>query len=187
MKKREFVLPIENCPICGAKGTFQIVGRIEDIPYFGETMETLVVCSRCDFKHSDVMHLEQREPMRHEFQISSVEDMKVRVVRSSTGTIKVPELGVTIRSSSGSQGYISNVEGVLNRIKDAINSAMVGANPAKRRVAERKLKALETIVQGRKRAKLIVMDSSGYSAIVDERAKKRKLTKKELAKIETLT
>jgi len=186
MKKREFVLPAENCPICGEKGTFKVIGRVEDIPYFGETMETLVTCSSCNFKHSDVMHLGQNEPMRYEFQTSSEEDMKVRVVRSSTGTIKVPALGVTIRPSSGSQGYISNVEGILNRIEDAINSAMIGANPAKRRLARRKLKVLENIKQGRKRTKIILMDPLGLSAIFDERVKKRRLTKKELAKLETL-
>lgn len=185
MKKREFVLPIEICPMCGAKGTFQLVGRVDDIPYFGETMETLVTCSSCKFKHSDVMHVGEREPMRHELRISSEEDMSARVVRSSTGTMKVPELGVTIRPSSGSQGYISNVEGVLNRIRDVISSAMASASPAKRRVAKRKLRALENIVQGRKRARLIVMDPFGHSAIVGERAKKRRLSKKEIAALKS--
>ncbi|MFH1821062.1 MAG: ZPR1 zinc finger domain-containing protein [Methanobacteriota archaeon] len=187
MKKREFVLPVEVCPICGAKGTFKVIGRLDDIPYFGETMETLVNCSSCNFKHADVTHLGQREAVRHEFQISSEEDMKVRVVRSSTGTIKVPELGVTIRPGSGSQGYITNIEGVLNRIRDAIGSAKEGASPAKRRTAKRKLKMLEDVVQGRKRAKMIVMDPHGYSAIIDGRTKKRKLTRKEIKALEDLT
>ncbi len=187
MKKREFVLPVEICPICGAKGTFQVTGRIDDIPYFGETMETLVACSSCSFKHSDVTHLGEREPVRHEFRISSDKDMTVRVIRSSTGAVKIPELGVTIRPSSGSQGYITNVEGMLNRIRDVLSSAAKGASPAKRRVAERKLAKLEEIVQGRKPARLILMDPLGHSAVVDERSKKRKLTKKELAALETLT
>lgn len=184
MKKREFVLPAETCPICGANGTFQFIGRIDDIPYFGETMESLVTCSSCNFKHSDVTHLGQREAVRYEFQASSEEDMKVRVVRSSTGTIKVPELGVTVRPCSGSQGYITNVEGVLNRIKDAISSATEGASPARRRVAERKLGNLDDIINGRKRARLIIMDPFGYSAIIDERSKKRKLTKREIEALE---
>ncbi len=184
MKKREFVLPVEICPICGAKGTFLVTGRIDDIPYFGETMETLVACSSCNFKHSDVTHLGQREAIRHEFKISSEEDMSVRVVRSSTGTIEIPELGVTIRPSSGSEGYITNVEGVLNRIRDVIISAKGGASPSKRRAAERKLWALEEVIRGRKRAKIIIMDPFGHSAIIDERTKKRKLTKNE---IEALT
>lgn len=187
MKKREFVLPVEVCPICGAKNTFQVTGRIDDIPYFGETMETLVACSSCNFKHSDVTHLGEREPMRYEFTISSEEDMTVRVVRSSTGAVKIPELGVTIRPSSGSQGYITNVEGILNRVRDVLSSAAKFADPARRRVAERRLAKLGEIVQGRKQARLILMDPFGHSAVVDERSKKRKLTKREIAALEDLT
>jgi len=180
MKKREFILPVDVCPICGAKGTFQVTGRIDDIPYFGETMETLVTCSGCNFKHSDVAHLGEREPVRHEFRISSEKDITVRVVRSSTGTVKIPELGVVIKPSSGSQGYITNVEGILNRIRDVLSSAAKDSSPAKRLVAERKLAKIEDIIQGRTQARLILIDPLGHSAVIDERSKKRKATKKEL-------
>jgi len=180
MTKREFVLPIEICPICGARGTFQVFGRIDDIPYFGETMETLVTCSHCNFKHSEVTHLGQHEAARYEFQISSDEDMMVRVVRSSTGMIKIPELGVTITPGAGSQGYITNVEGVLNRVKDVLSYVAETAPPAKRKAAQRRLRKIEEIIQGRARARIILMDPFGHSAIVDQRAKKRKLTKREI-------
>ncbi len=150
-------------------------------------METLVLCSGCMFKHSDVLHLRQREPSRHEYKISSSGDMNVRVVKSGTATIKIPELGVTIKPSSGSRGYISNVEGVLNRVKEAIVFAMSDASPARRRVAERKLKTLGAIMHGLKKTNLIVMDPFGHSAIIDKRAKRRKLTKKELAFLEAST
>ncbi len=185
MKKREFVLPVDVCPICGAKGSSQITGRIDDIPYFGETMETLMSCSSCNFKHADVAHMGEREPVRYDFTISAEADMRVRVVRSSTGTVKIPELGVTIRPSSASQGYITNVEGVLNRIRDVMNSAAKCAPPDRRRVAERKLAKLEEIAAGRRKARLILLDPLGHSVIVDKRSKRRKLTKKEIAALET--
>lgn len=183
MRRREFALPIECCPVCGAKGSFQFKGRIDDIPFFGETLETLVTCSRCNFKQSDVLHLGEGKPTRYEFQISSVEDMKVRVVRSSTGVIKVPELGVVVRPGSGGQGYVSNIEGVLGRIKEAMEISMSGAAPLKRRTAERKLRALDAIMRGEKRARLIVMDPFGHSAIIGRRAEKRKLTRMEISEL----
>lgn len=183
MQKGEFLLPIERCPICGAKDSFQIRGKIHHIPYFGETMETLAACSSCKFKHADVMHLGEHEPMRYEFQIASDVDMMVRVVRSSTGTIRVPELGVTVKPSSASEGYVSNVEGVLDRIEGAIRLAIKKVDPVRRRRGVEKLEKLERIRRGEKKARLIVMDPFGHSAIIDERTKKRKLTKKELAKL----
>ncbi|HID60873.1 MAG TPA: ZPR1 zinc finger domain-containing protein [Hadesarchaea archaeon] len=181
MLKREFVLPGGCCPICGAKDAFQVKGKIDNIPYFGETMETLVSCSNCKFKHADVMHLEKQEPMRYEFYISSEKDLMVRVVKSSTGVIKIPELGVTVKPGSWSGGYISNIEGVIDRIEKAIEVAIEKANSIKRRRGETKLKKLEAIRGGKEKAKIIVMDPFGHSAIVDERVKKRELTKKELA------
>jgi zinc finger protein len=44
----------------------------------------------------------------------------VRVIRSSTGVIKIPELEIEISPKSASTGYITNVEGVLLRVKSAI-------------------------------------------------------------------
>jgi zinc finger protein len=181
MQKREFILPLEHCPMCGANGTFQMKCRIDDIPFFGETMETLVTCSRCDFKHSDVIHLEEREPSRYEFQVSSEEDMNVRVVRSSTGIIELPEIGVEVKPGPKAEGYITNIEGILNRIKEAIESAKNDAGPDKSRVADEKLDFLEKMKRGEKKARLILVDPLGHSAIVDERARKRRLTEEEIS------
>lgn len=178
---------MEICPICGAKGTFQVFGRIDDIPYFGETMETLATCSSCNFKHSDVTHLGEHEGTRYDFLIKSEEDMKVRVIRSSTGTIKIPGLGVTISPGPGSQGYITNIEGVLNRVKDVLTSLIESAPAARRKLAEKKLRKIEEITQGRARAKIILMDPFGHSAIIDSRSKKRKLTRKEIEALTSLS
>lgn len=183
MQKREFVLPIARCPICGAKGTFRVKGRIDEIPYFGEMMETSASCESCEFRHADVMCLGERPPLRYEFQISSEEDLKVRVVKSSTGTIKLPELGVTVKSGPASEGYVSNVEGVFNRIEEAIRLAIKKVDALRRRRGETKLKRLDEIRAGKRRARLIIIDPFGYSAIVDERAKKRELTRRELASL----
>jgi len=185
MQEREFTLPVERCPICGATGTFHVTGRISEIPYFGEILSTLVNCTACKFRHADVMCLGERKPVRYEFTISSDKDMMVRVVKSSTGTVKIPQLGVKINPGPASEGYVSNVEGVLNRIETALTLAMREIEPKKRVRAERLLKTLQAIRDGKLKAKLIILDPSGNSTIVDERAKKRGLTRRELATLKT--
>jgi len=180
MQKREFLLPIERCPICGAKDTFQVKGRIDYIPYFGEIMETFANCTSCEFRHADVVCLGERPPLRYEFQITSEEDLKVRVVKSSTGTIKLPELGVTVEPGPASEGYVSNVEGVLNRVEGAIKLAIKNTDATKRRRGQAKLKKLDEVRAGKRKARLIIMDPFGHSTIVNRRAKKRELTKREL-------
>lgn len=185
MQRREFVLPIESCPSCGAARTFQIKGRIDDIPYFGEVMETLLTCSNCGLRHADVMCLGERKPMRYEFKIASEADLMARVVKSSTGTIKVPELGVTIEPGPASEGYVSNVEGVLNRIEQAVKLAMKKAECAQRRRGESVMRKIDAIRGGRLKARLIIMDPFGHSAIVAKRVKKRGLKGRELMSLKT--
>ena len=183
MRKREFLLPIEHCPICEAKGTFRVKGRIDHIPYLGELMMTSASCTSCKFRHADVMCLGVRPPLRYEFQITSEEDLKVRVVKSSTGTIKLPELGVTVEPGPASEGYVSNVEGVLDRVEGAIKLAIEKVDTSRRRRGRTKLKKLAEVRAGKRRVRLILMDPFGHSAIVEERAKKRELTKRELASL----
>ncbi len=185
MQEREFTLPVERCPICGATGTFQFMGRISEIPYFGEMLSTSVNCTACKFRHADVMCLGERKPARYEFTISSDKDMMVRVVKSSTGTVRIPQLGVKIDPGPASEGYVSNVEGVLERIETALTLAMREIEQKKRARGERLLKKLQAIRDGKLKARLIILDPSGNSAIVDERAKKRGLTRRELATLKT--
>jgi zinc finger protein len=180
MQQREFILPVERCPICGATGTFHVKGRIDDIPYFGEVMSTSLNCSACKFKHADVMCLGERKPTRQELVISSEKDMMVRVVKSSTGIVEVPELGVTIKPGPASEGYVSNVEGVLDRIQSTLKLAIKKAEPKKRTRGKNLLKKIQAIRSGKLKAKLIITDPLGNSAIVDERVKKRTLSQREL-------
>jgi len=185
MQRREFALSIERCPSCGATEAFQIKGRIDDIPYFGEVMETVLTCSNCDLRHADVMCLGERKPMRYELKITSEADLMVRVVKSSTGTMKVPELGVTVEPGPASEGYVSNVEGVLNRIEQAVKLALKKAKGVQRRRGEAVMRKIEAIRGGKLKARLIIMDPFGHSAIVAERVKKRELKRRELMSLRT--
>lgn len=185
MEKGEFELPLERCPLCNVEGSFYIRGRIDDIPYFGEVMETLMKCESCKFKHADVMCLGERKPMRYEFLITSEKDLTVRVVKSSTGTIKVPELGVKVEPGPASEGYVSNIEGVLDRIEEAVKLALEGTDDVRRRRGEAILKKIDAIRAGKLKARLVVMDPFGHSAIVDGRAKKRELKQREMKSLKT--
>ena len=172
--KRGFVIPAQRCPSCGAE-RFTVRGEIRKIPHFGETLLTLASCSSCGFRHSDVMSLVERKPTRYEFEISSSDDMKVRVIKSSTGIIKIPSLGVTIKPGPAGEGFISNIEGVLKRVERAIKLAMQNATEEQIKRGSSRLEKLQKVLNGQLRAKIIVIDPSGNSAIIDERAKKQEL------------
>ena len=48
-------------------------------------------------------------------------------MRSSSCTVRIVELGLEVEPGDNATGYISNVEGVLNRFSDAIGMIQRGA------------------------------------------------------------
>ena len=140
-------------------------------------MESVLLCASCGYRHTDVMVLEEREPARYTLTIESAEDMYIRVIRSSSATMVVPELGIEVTPGSEAQGFVSNVEGVLMRMEEAVRTAQRWAESeeAKRR-AEELLRRIAEIKAGKRKATLIISDPTGNSAIVSEKARKEALT-----------
>ena len=54
-----------DCPVCKCKNTLEMTSKTEKIPYFGEIMESTILCSECGYRHSDTICLEQKEPVRY--------------------------------------------------------------------------------------------------------------------------
>ena len=51
-------------------------------------------------------------------------EMCIRDSRSSSCTVKVHELDLEVAPGSNATGYVSNIEGVLNRFKDIIQMVL---------------------------------------------------------------
>jgi len=106
------------------------------------------------------------------------------VVRSSSATIQIPELGVLITPGPVAEGFISNVEGVLERVEHA--SRMLLRDPEKREQAGKFLQRIKEARDGSAKFTLIIKDPLGNSGIIskDERkVKRRKLTSREIEKL----
>ena len=159
-----------DCPICKKK-TLNFSYHNHNIPYFGEILETVVFCTNCNYKHTDVLILEEKEPVRYILKITQVEDLNIKVVRSAKGVIKIPELGVTITPGAFCDGFISNVEGIFLRVEEIIKFAS-SRNKAK---AKKLLSDIEKIKKGEKEVHIILEDFSGNSAIISKKVRKEKL------------
>ncbi|MFH1331901.1 MAG: ZPR1 zinc finger domain-containing protein, partial [archaeon] len=90
---------LENqpCPVCHKK-TLVLTEEEMDIPYFGKTYLFSMSCNNCKYSKSDVEAEERKEPCRITFTIEKETDMKVRVVKSSEATIKIPQLRMSVES-----------------------------------------------------------------------------------------
>jgi zinc finger protein len=164
----------EMCPMCRQK-TLTLMEDETEVPYFGKLFVFSMSCSNCKFHKADVEASEQKEPTKFTFEISSEKDMKVRVVKSSGATIKIPHMA-TVTPGPGSEGYVTNIEGILTRIKENIEKARdMEEDPSAKKKAKNQLKKLMKVMWGQEKMKIIIEDPTGNSAIISDKAEKSKL------------
>jgi zinc finger protein len=173
-----------TCPLCS--NSIIITWQADDIPFFGEVMYTSAQC-KCGFKYADTFILTQREPARFTFKVQSIADLDVRVIRSTSGTIRIPELEINVEPGPASDSYVSNIEGVLCRIEDVLGmvSRWEDEPPETIQRAEDLLASMELIRNGKMEITLIIEDPLGNSAIVSEKACKEPLSSEEVEKLKT--
>jgi zinc finger protein len=166
------------CPVCGKKKAILREEEI-DIPYFGKTFVFSINCTECGFSKADVEAAEEREPVKIIFETSSEEDMKVRVIKSSNATVKVPTLRMSVESGEGSDGFISNIEGLIGKFEKVIEGQRDSSDdPAVRKSAKNLLKKIWKIKIGDIPVKIVIEDPSGNSAIISDKAEVSKMKKK---------
>ncbi len=174
-----------DCPVCQSEGSVEFESKTEKIPYFGEIMESTIYCFKCGYKHSDMICLEQKEPVKYSIWMDKA-NLSARVVRSQTATVSIPKLGLKVEPGPKSQGYVSNIEGIINRFEDAVRTALkfVEDDESKNK-ALNILESLEKIKDGKMVVELIIEDPFGHSTIIHEDASKRKLTQDEIKHLKT--
>ncbi len=174
-----------DCPVCKVKGSLELKTKTEKIPYFGEVMESTVICEECGFKHSDIICLEAKEPVKYTLKIDK-NKLNIRVVKSQSATISIPELGLKVEPGPQSQGFVSNVEGILERFKKAVKTALSWAEDGiSKGNAVKILKQMEEIEKGDKVATLIIEDPFGHSLIEDKDAEVSELSSEEIKNLKT--
>ena len=154
----------ETCPICSAESELHCVPYT--IPFFGEIMIFTAVCDSCGYRSTDVMVLSEEKTKRCEMVVSSVEDVNAIVIRSSSGTIEIPELGVTVEPKRG-EAFITTVEGVLKRVENV--ATMLAKDEASTKRVHEVMKQINKIKSGKARMTLIIDDPTGNSAIIPDK------------------
>ena len=181
------VISLGDCPVCGGKGTLKAIQHIHEIPYFGKVMESTIICERCGYRNADVMILEDRPPKLYTVKVENEEDLFTRVVRSKSGTIELEEIGVKIEPGPAAEGFVTNVEGVLERVRETLLMAkdfrrQEGDEEAVKR-ADEILRYIEEVKVGKKPLTVKIADPLGNSALVGEKVRSRLLTEEEIRKL----
>ncbi|HWQ49069.1 MAG TPA: ZPR1 zinc finger domain-containing protein [Methanosarcina sp.] len=183
LKQEKFETKI-CCPLC--QKDLVMNWQRDNIPYFGEIMHISASC-QCSFRFADTMILSSKEPVRYEMSVETSEDLDARVIRSTSGTIRIPEMGVTIEPGSVSESYVTNIEGVLQRIRDVLMTASrwVQGDEEKSSRSEELLCMLEDVIEGKRKITVIIEDPFGNSAIISKKAKATRISEEEAQKLNT--
>jgi zinc finger protein len=133
------------------------------------------------------MILTQREPVRYEMTIETVEDLNARVIRSTSGTIRIPELGIDVEPGTISDSYVTNIEGVLDRIQNVVITASkwVKDDEEKYAIGMDILKKMNDARLGKQKLTIIIEDPLGNSAIISDKAVSKTLTTEESKDLKT--
>ena len=168
----------QQCPVCMEK-KLTLSEETKDIPYFGKTYLFSMVCSGCEFHKSDLEAAERKEPCKITFQVEGEKDLSVRVVKSSEASVSIPQLKASMTPGPASEGFVSNVEGMLDKFKKIIEDQRdLSEDDGEKTTAKNLLKKIWKVKCGDIPITLIIEDPSGNSAIISEKTKIEKLKTK---------
>ena len=109
------------CPVCSGVGQVNMIAHIDEIPYFGEHTQVTLMCHECGWRQTDFIPAEGKKAGAWSIVIDTEEKLRARVVRSSSCTVALPELDLQVNPGTSATGYVSNIEGVLNRFQEIID------------------------------------------------------------------
>jgi len=174
------------CPQCREEDSLSMLAMNSGIPYFGEHTQITVMCASCGWKHTDFIPSDGEKPGFSSIVIDSIEKTSARVVRSSSCTIRIPELDLEVSPGSSSSGFVTNIEGVIKRFEEAIRMVIRGNDDYEAgQIAEQMLARLELAKSGDDAIRVDLLDPRGRSQIIHEDTESRELNEIEEESLDT--
>ncbi len=171
------------CPVCGRE--LRLIATTYEVPFFGKILITSVSCE-CGFRHADSIVADIKEPTRFTIKIKS-DNLYTKVIRSTSGTIRIPEIGVDIEPGPASQAFITNLEGILDRVESIVRTAMRwnADDEEKVRRCEWILERIKKTIEGEDELTLVLEDPFGNSLILSDEAFREKMSEEEASGLKT--
>ena len=174
------------CPQCLKDDALTMLAMSSEIPYFGEHTQITVICESCGWKHTDFIPSDGEKPGYSSLVVDNSEKCSARVIRSSSGTIRIPELELEVSPGGSSSGFVSNVEGVIKRFEDAVGSILRG-NADDEKIVQASLELLESLRKmksGSSHFLVELLDPRGRSQIIHNDAIVRDLMENEIQSLD---
>jgi len=160
-----------RCPQCGY-GNLEVSMYMHNVPYFGNIIMEVGRCPSCKFLYRDIYIAEYGESKRFEVRVSK-EFGDYLLIKSSSATVIIPELGIEITPGPAALGYITTARGILERVLEVLSLVCTEANEE----CKSKMEKIREALEGELEFTLIVDDPLGKSLVVrlEEQDKARSL------------
>lgn len=173
------------CPVCG-HSPLTLRSLEMDLPYFGDAIQTTLACIACGYRHGDLLLTRHREAIRITLRVVRPEQLSDRVARSSSATIRIPELGAAMEPGPRADAFVSNVEGVLRRFLSVVQGQEAVADTRSARATlVRVRQRIEGMIEGKEPFTFIIEDPAGNSDVQDDEAVRDFLSPEEAAALKS--
>jgi len=152
-----------RCPVCGRE-TLEVKEYLYEVPYFGRILIATGKCSNCGFSYRDVRLAETTKPKKIVVKVNGEKELRYLLVKSAYAYLYIPEVGYEMVPGPASTGFISTVEGVLHRFKEALDIACKEGGED----CERHYKWLEEAIEGKRPFTLVICDYEGASKVIGD-------------------
>ncbi|MCS7097717.1 MAG: ZPR1 zinc finger domain-containing protein [Candidatus Methanomethyliaceae archaeon] len=154
------------CACCGY--SLEVKEIYIEIPKFGRTVIISMLCANCGYRVNDVVPLEYKGASKIEYKVKGLRDLSAKVIRSKSARIVIPELGLELTPGPRAEGFITNVEGVLDRFLCIAEYLYeISSGVAKRR-AKNAIDKIKQAMNGEFEFTIIMEDELGNSAIIKD-------------------
>jgi len=176
-----------RCPQCHFDGRVSMLSMSSEIPYFGEHTQITITCDSCGWKHTDFIPSDGDKEGFWSIIVDSLQKNSARIIRSSSCTIRIPELDLEVSPGGSASGYITNIEGVLKRFIDAVKSVIrdLENKDSDFQSAQELLQSLLSAVDGSNVLTVELLDPRGRSQIIHDEAESRDLNDSEISALST--
>lgn len=155
------------CPACGYND--MAVREVEySLPVIGKVLLVSRNCPKCGYRKSEIVPLVMGPRRRIYIRIDDREALRAKVVRLGTASIEIVELGVTIDPGVDAPTFITNVEGLLSRVIDALKSIEILAVDERERERAREAQEVLSKLDPEDVPLTIILDDrAGVSDVVE--------------------
>lgn len=155
-----------QCPVCESENT-KITQKIMEIPHFPQLWFINLTCFDCQYKHNDFLNLDVKDPVKHVYHAKNKDDYTTKIIRAANGTISFPQIGATIEPGPNADGFINNIEGILQDIKDKAKFLLNNSSSDEERVKiSEYIDLLDNYIDNNLPIDIVIEDPFGNSSII---------------------